>query len=297
MKRLLTIGCLVIGCGSSDGAVSGNAAASGGGGGQSGGETGGQAAAAGGWPGDAVCASGQLATPLTDVSGKWAYLEVQSSLVQAPAYAEAFSNLVISLMLLDQTQTGTDVTGQGTFCDRYTYCPKAPTAVPDAMVRALPVLSYQGSYGSDGSFGFGPVYWTQGATLTDPADPSSLPTNPDDPRVVDADQDGMPGVTMVLVSPVSGKLYVVQWNSVKPHGASVAPDRIQGLLDYNAAQVVLESDPPTIKLMSPTSSVDSEACHSTFQMVKVSADTDCTALKAQELTLFPDLAATPRTNP
>jgi hypothetical protein len=231
------------------------------------------------------------------VSGKWAYLEVQSSLVQAPAYAQPFSNLVISLMLLDQTQTGTDVTGQGTFCDRYTYCPTAPTAVPDAMVRTLPILSYQGSYGSDGSFGFGPTYWVQGATLTDPTDPSSLPTAPDDPRVVDADQDGMPGVTMVLVSPVAGKLYVAQWNSVRPHGASVAPDRIQGLLDYQAAQAVLESDPPSIKLMSPTSSVDLEACHSTFQMVKVSADMDCATLKAQELTLFPDLAGTPRTNP
>jgi len=31
--------------------------------------------------------------------------------------------------------------------------------------------------------------------------------------------------------------------------------------------------------------------------VKVSADLDCATLKAQELTLFPDLAATPRTNP
>jgi hypothetical protein len=233
---------------------------------------------------------------LADVSGKWAYLEVQSSVVQAPGYAEPFSNLTISLMLLDQTQAGTDVTGQGSFCDRYTYCPKAPTALPDAFIQALPNLSYQGSYGADGSFGFGPVYWVQGATLADPTDSSSLPTSPDDPRVVDADQDGMPGVTLVLVSPVAGKIYVVQWSRLKPHGMSVASDRIQGLLDYDAREVVLASDPALIQQMSPTTSVDLETCHSTFQMVRVPADMDCPTLKAQELTLFPDLAGTPRTN-
>jgi hypothetical protein len=294
MQRLLVlVVAFLVGCGSSS---SGGGNASGGSGGEGGGAPVGQAGAAG-WPGDGVCAGGQTAIPLADVSGKWAYLEVQSSLVQAPAYAQAFSNLVISLMLLEQTQTGTDVTGQGTFCDRYTYCPTAPTALPDALVRTLPVVPFQGSYGADGSFAFGPTYWVQGATLTDVTDPNSLPTSQDDPRVVDDDGDGMPGVTLVLVSPVAGKLYVVQWNSVRPHGASVASDRIQGLLDYDSRQVVLASDPATIKSMSPTTTVDPEACHSTFQMVRVAADMDCATLKAQEVTLFPDLAATPRTNP
>jgi hypothetical protein len=292
MQRLLTIACLVVGCG---GGSSDGASASAVGGSATGGATGGPAGAGGAGAGAPACPGEQPTTVLADVSGKWAYLEVQSSLVLAPAYAQPFSNLTISLMLLDQAQAGTDVTGQGIFCDRYTYCPTAPTALPDAFIQALPSLTYQGSYGADGSFGFGPVYWAQGATLTDLTDPSSLPTTPDDPRVADADQDGMPGVTVVLVSPVAGKLYVVQWSSVTPHGTSVASDRIQGLLDYAAREVVLESDPASIKAMSPTTSVDPDACHSTFKMVRVAADMDCATLKAQELTLFPELAATPRT--
>jgi hypothetical protein len=231
------------------------------------------------------------------VSGKWAYLEVQSLLVQAPGYAEPFSNLVISLLLLDQTQAGTDVAGQGSFCDRYTFCPTAPTSLPDALVGALPDISYQGVYGADGSFGFGPVYLVLGATLADPTDSSSLPTTKDDPRVFDQDNDGNPGITVVLVRPVAGKIYSVQWIRMKPQGSSIASDRIQGLLDFATKENVLQSDPALIQQLSPTTSVDSDACHSTFQMLRVAADMDCGTLKDQELTLFPDLAATPRTVP
>jgi hypothetical protein len=289
MKRLLVIAFLAVGCGSNS--TGGTPP------GQGSGGNGGQGGAGGAWPGAAVCAGGQATSPIADVSGKWAYLEIQSSIVRAPAYPQPFSNLVISLMLLAQTQSGTQVTGQATFCDRYTFCPDAPTALPDSFVPHMPVLSYQGSYGADGSFAFGPTYMVQGATLADPTDSTSLPTTIDDPRVSDQDQDGNPGVTIVLIRPVAGKMYVVQWSWIKPHGASVAPDRIRGLLDYDSKQNVLESDPALIKQMSPTTSVDTEPCHSTFQMLRVPADADCATLKAQELTLFPELAAVPRTNP
>ncbi len=291
MKRLLILACLVVGCGSSgSGPAATSAGATGGGG--AGVESDGSAGA---WPD--LCAVSPAATPVEDVSGKWAYLEVQSSLVQAPAYAEPFSNLVISLILLDQTQTGTSITGQGSFCDRWTYCPTAPTALPDALLSHLPVFSYEGSYGADGSFGFGPVYLVLGATLADPTDPSTLPTSADDPRVVDLDQDGNPGITVVLIKPVPGKIFSAQWIRMKPQGVTSAPDRIEGLLDFSSQQSVLGSDPALIAQMSPTSSPDRQACHSTFRMVRVADGTDCATLRAEELTLFPDLAATPRDNP
>ncbi len=77
-----------------------------------------------------------------------------------------------------------------------------------------------------------------GATLADPhQDP--LPRRPDDPRVRDPDQDGEPGLTVRVHGVLSGELYVVQraWTALR--STSLAPDLIEGHVDWSVEQATL----------------------------------------------------------
>lgn len=242
--------------------------------------------------GEQICAEAAPAVPVGDVSGRWAYLEVQTQIVQAPAFAAPFQNVVVTAVLLDQTQDGDSVTGTGTVCHRHTDGSVVAVAIPDRVIENIDPFPYTATYGADGSYVMDPVYLLLGYVPDDPTDVSELPASADDERVYDQDGDGNPGVTMVLSGLMDGQVYAVQWNRIAPAGATVAEDRIEGLLEFDLAEHVLGSDPPLIAQFTPEAFPDPEPCWSTFQMVRVPDEADCAWLEAELVTLFPDVAAT-----
>jgi hypothetical protein len=98
---------------------------------------------------------------------------------------------------------------------------------PDTFVASIPAQSF-------------PVSWTEGTYAVDPGPTfvglsgptAELPEEPDDPRVVDQDGDGHPGVTVYMNLPVFGQLemYVVQAAHSRLSG-QVTDGRIEGSVD------------------------------------------------------------------
>jgi hypothetical protein len=232
-------------------------------------------------------------TSVTDVSGLWAYLEVGSQLIQAPGFADPFHNRIVSVLLLDQTQTGTDLAVTGQYCDHYTEDPDSVVhaIIPAEYKASLKPISRTGTFAeSGGSLRYTlPAYHeVAGATLTDVAS-EDLPVDPADPRVIDEDGDGNPGVTIRLTGLVDGEVYVVERKSTALDGVAIAADRLEGLIAFTSEQSVVASDPASLKTTTDNTQTfaDMEVCNSYFRMVRVPAGTDCAAVNAQKDTLFP----------
>jgi hypothetical protein len=130
-----------------------------------------------------------------------------------------------------------------------------------------------------------------GANLVDPAC-DALPTEPNDPRVVDSDDDGFPGISVGLKGLITGVLRCVQRQSTTLHGVAVAADRIEGGMTFESDQSVIASDPANITTLykMSKSSADPAVCASSFVMVKVpDADAgavDCDWVRTNESALL-----------
>jgi hypothetical protein len=81
----------------------------------------------------------------------------------------------------------------------------------------------------------GPVPEVWGIDFEDPV-LESFPASPDDPRVVDSDQDGNPGVSMDF-DILTCQKFLVNRTVNNHHGSYVEPDRIEGTINSNTQQL------------------------------------------------------------
>jgi hypothetical protein len=269
----------------SSGNSNNNAHGSGGSGGTGAGGAGGSG---GGIPG--LCVSGTPSPDVTDVSGHWAFQTVGSQVVQAPGFAQPFHTRVISLLLVDLTQTGKDVTMKASYCAQSVDTDSVvKTVLPDAFVKSLAAYTRSGTYevtGGVGHFKSPDFPEVLGAKLSDDMN-DALPTDPTDNRVFDQDNDGHPGLTVKLTGLIDGEAYVVQRLISSYDGAAVTKDHLQGKLGFSSEQVILDSQPAAIKNAQPTGSPDPVACDSHFDASRLPASADCQYVVNNAGTLFP----------
>lgn len=134
----------------------------------------------------------------------------------------------------------------------------ASVQFPPVDLGMVSSLRTGGGYASSTTVGL----W--GIELDDPLD-DSIPTDPDDERVVDADGDGNPGVTMDLEG--SGcERYMGQRQIVKYQGAFEAPNDIRGTSVRTTETEVYGASGGACELAPDVVSNDD---HSFFRMVRV----------------------------
>ncbi len=243
--------------------------------------------------GKSICDDELPPVVVDDLSGKWAYVEVQTQVVNAPAFAAPFRNLIITSQLWDLSHDGTDVAGHVDVCDRYVRGGIVDTTLSDAFVDTIEDFEISATYTDTGAFEVERFYLLLGTTLEDPTDKGSLPTDPDDERVIDQDGDGNPGSTVRIQGMgLDGRVYNAQWSTMAPTGATVSESRIEGLLHFDATERVLGSDPAVIATASPESTPHPNDCWSTFQMERLDDEATCDTVVDSFLELFPDLAST-----
>ena len=121
--------------------------------------------------------------------------------------------------------------------------------------------------------------------MTDP-----LPTDKNDFRVWDQDEDTHPGMTVnceghiALVFNGPGTMYTVQRTIIDMVGETSGNDRIEGGLIWESEQVVLEAS--NNALMSDKT-ITPDYPNSWFKMVRVDNSWTCAEIKANKDTLFP----------
>ena len=125
--------------------------------------------------------------------------------------------------VLDWKQTGTRVEYVETTCGvATTKVFGAETVYRKAFIAAVPkrrVIASLSSTSPGAMFGAGPYAQQFGVSLDDPYN-DPLPTDKDDPHMVDADKDGHPGVTVEIYHPMVGRgeVYIAQRSVVRLEG-------------------------------------------------------------------------------
>jgi hypothetical protein len=279
---VVALASAALGCGSSDddaGAATANGSASA------------TSSGSGGAGGAAQSCHADGAPAVPDVTGKWAYYVVTSRLVVVPGFTDPFHTAVVSLLLVDQVQVGTEVTFDAEYCDHYSQDPDlvVHVVIPEAYTAALPPLSRAGTYLEEGGvwrYRLSKHWQVEGAALDDLAtDP--LPTSSDDASVIDQDADGKPGMTVRLTGLVDGELYIVQRGWTEVDGAAQSADELRGEVAFESEQIILGSDPENLKELASQATTDSTPCASFFRMKRVPDSADCALLKESFATLFP----------
>lgn len=164
----------------------------------------------------------------------------------------------------------------------------AETIYSAGFIKGVPVRFRTGTL-SDGRFAAGPYVQQFGVDLANPLlDP--LPTSPDDPRLVDDDGDGLPGVTIGIRHPMvgEGRIWVGQRSVARLEGKVGADGVIQGFIrtapdmfKIDSNRWWLKSDAPQRPHPDPT--------QSPFAMVPVEEGFGCADLLKVRHGIFPAL--------
>lgn len=127
-----------------------------------------------------------------------------------------------------------------------------------------------------------------GIRLDDPAN-EPLPTDPNDPRLVDDDGDGNLGVTVrIRVSDdLEGELYIARREIFAYDLALDGPDRLVGTVTDSSEQLVIGASDPIFASVEGQWTQHPDLSHSPIILVRVADDVDCTQLRADRDRLFP----------
>jgi hypothetical protein len=172
----------------------------------------------------------------------------------------------------------------------------ASTTYPPAFITAVPLRERTAKLaGSEAGARFkaGPYVQSFGVKLDDPYD-DPLPTDPKDPRLVDTDKDGNPGVTVKIAHPLVGKgeVWVAQRSVARLEGELQADGSIVGVV-YTAPDMFkiganrwwLRADSPQRQHPDPKMSP--------FVLIPADQGLTCEALLAKRDSLFPPAFGSP----
>ncbi len=229
-------------------------------------------------------------SPPPELSGIWAMMQVTSDRVVYP-FVGLRTRTTRLVLRLEIQQEGTTLIIRETHClaDMDDGTALVQTEITEAFLRSL---SQQGrraeleprDTGWHLTFPWGTE--VHGAILEDPAhDP--LPASPDDPRVMDQDGDGHPGVTVRIrvLGIISGEVYAVQRLSKHLEGPVVSEDRFEGLIAWSNEQTVLGASSTFLK-DDTQAEVDPDPKKSFYIALRITDDVTCRDLKDTWRVLF-----------
>jgi len=150
--------------------------------------------------------------------------------------------------------------------------------IPEPFIDSLSPLERGGRLWREGpelKLSLEPAYEVRGARLDDPIN-DPLPTSADDPRVIDADRDGQPGLTVTLTGFPAGEVYLVQrtwdaWSATFSAAEGEPVDQVSGVVEWGEEQVRLGATNEALLLDVPQQIPRGEGLQ-TFEMWRVEPD-------------------------
>ena len=127
---------------------------------------------------------------------------------------------------------------------------------------------------------------TVGVRLEDPVN-DPLPTDRNDPRIWDQDEDGQPGVTVRVTGFAAGDLYIIQKQVSSLSGVLNADGNLEGNVVDDSEQVTIGSTNPLLNQQIP-SRPNPDRSLSTVRSVKMTDTVDCDWLLSNQADLFPE---------
>lgn len=222
----------------------------------------------------------QEAPTIPDMNGTWAQLQVTTTVSELPVVGDVIGTTT-SLLLLSVSQDDDKLSIKETICniDITSTAKRVRTILPSAFQRAASGTKRKATITiKDGTLHYKqhPKTVTLGAKLS--KSNRTLPEDEDDPRVVDADKDGKPGLTVKIEGIIDGEIYIVQsgWNKLT--GTMDNQGIISGKMAWKSTQKVVDASSIFLK-SNPSSKPHGGTAKNFFKMKQVSPSTTCSDLK------------------
>lgn len=220
-----------------------------------------------------------------DLVGRWAHFD-------AVAYQdETMRTLIISTGFADLELRDGELWNQMTFCHADTVMDQdIEVSISDAATGAIkPIATPVDVTEVDGALHVArPATPTAiGIELEDPAN-EELPTDPNDPRIFDADGDGNPGVTssIKVTDDFGGEIYLARREIFAYDLVQQGPDRLEGSITDSSEQLIIGASDPAFLASAQWEQVDDPARNPVIWQ-RVDDDWDCDRLAAERADLFP----------
>ena len=197
---------------------------------------------------------------------------------------------VTSYMAVSWEREGTAVTWTETLCDMESNVVfGTETTYPRAFQDAVGVVIRTGTLSGESTgarLEAGEFVDLLALALDDP-DTDPMPTDAGDPAVLDADADGQPGVTVHVDQSLLGEadIYIAQRARMSLTGTAVAPDRIEGNVQWTREQVVLGASESWAE-DPPEEAPDPDPSHSFFILQGVPDGVGCAGILRERDGLF-----------
>jgi hypothetical protein len=224
--------------------------------------------------------------PGAELVGRWAHYDIV-------AYEDdLMKTMIVSYGFTDFTIEGGQLIESEEFChaDQISDQP-IKTSISDAATQAIkPVSTPVEVTGEAGAWRVArpgtptPV----GIRLEDPAN-DPLPSDPDDPRIVDDDGDGNPGITVTvrIGDGFEGELYLARREIFAYDLVQTGPDSLQGTVTDSSEQLVIGASLPMLETTDAQWEQVPDRSLSPILLERVGDDWDCDRLMAERDDLFP----------
>ena len=221
-----------------------------------------------------------------ELVGRWAHYDVV-------AYEDdLLKTLIISYGFNDFAEVDGQIVDQSSFCfsEQRTDQP-IKTSLSDAATQAIqPPPAVLEIDTVDGVLRVRrpPTPTPVGIRLDDPFN-EPLPTDPNDPRIVDDDGDGNPGLTVTIeVTPeFIGELYIARREIFAFEAFLTEPDVLTGQVTDDSEQLVIGASDPVFASSPANWGQYSDLSKSPIILRRVDSDWDCERLAAERDDLFP----------
>ncbi len=221
-----------------------------------------------------------------ELIGRWAHYDVV-------AYEDdVLKTLIISYGFNDFTEVDGQIVDQSSFCfsEQRTDQP-IQTSLSDAATQAIqppPAVLEVDTVDGVLRVQRPPTPTPVGIRLDDPFN-EPLPTDPNDPRIVDDDGDGKPGLTVTIeVTPeFVGELYIARREIFAFEAFLIEPDVLTGEVTDDSEQLVIGASDPAFASSPANWGQYADLSKSPIILRRVDADWDCERLAAERDDLFP----------
>ncbi|NMC70659.1 MAG: hypothetical protein GYA57_11415 [Myxococcales bacterium] len=223
-----------------------------------------------------------------DYAGTWAQLRVQTARAVLPVVGEV--KVVTSFVLrLTQSASGRNLRVSVEACavEQDSGTSLVRTIFPPALVEKMGRFETTASLREvDGELRYFQArrFLVFGARLEDP-ERDVLPVDASDERVVDADGDGHPGVTVQIRGMLNGDVYLVQRGWFTLRGTAAGGDRIDGRIEWGEDRSMLGSSNPLLPRI-PESRPDNDPAASWFRTTRIDPSMTCAQILEQREALF-----------
>lgn len=228
-----------------------------------------------------------------DISGTWAKIMVFFGKAKPPIVSPPVA-WAINILRTKIEQNGAEITTHNSMCRLKVGNDNAmlQAVMPDTYADALPAVTKTArlNWENDGTFSFRQekVWDVRSCVLDDPED--DLPTEIDDPRVEDWDNNGIKGLRMGSSGVVNGWAEIVQKVSTILDGTVQENGEIHGLVTWAERQKVLWTDNFAMSQGSPTYQ-DGDPAKSIFIYRRIDSNWDCQTIRQKSAEIFPVIAA------